>query len=272
MEFNKYIGIYPTSGAVQSAIDEGQLHKPYIAIVQDGNYIDWNTYNNISTYSAMPLTIEITSGDSITWKRNGLSGFDYLSAPARTIEYSINEGEWNTITSNYNGVSFNVSSGDIIRFRGNSTTYGQINGRYGNTLIVNGYFKVYGNIASFFTPIDFINVNTIPGDAFIPFLFNNNTGLTDVIDLSFGNNDIGGLPKSYFFKSLFEGCSNLSFIKISTNFHYETSEGYLGRTYGENWVENVFPTGTFIKHPNMTSWSRGTSGIPEGWTVIDADL
>ncbi len=37
------------------------------------------------------------------------------------------------------------------------------------------------------------------------------------------------------------------------------------------WVYNVSPTGTFVKHPDAV-WPTGPSGIPEGWTVIDADV
>lgn len=33
------------------------------------------------------------------------------------------------------------------------------------------------------------------------------------------------------------------------------------------WVSNVAPTGTFVKHTNMTSLPTGISGIPSGWTV-----
>jgi hypothetical protein len=34
-----------------------------------------------------------------------------------------------------------------------------------------------------------------------------------------------------------------------------------------NWVSNVSSSGTFIKHPDMTSLPIGESGIPEGWEV-----
>ena len=36
-----------------------------------------------------------------------------------------------------------------------------------------------------------------------------------------------------------------------------------------HWVVGVAPTGTFTKSPEMTSLTTGTSGIPEGWTVVD---
>lgn len=28
-------------------------------------------------------------------------------------------------------------------------------------------------------------------------------------------------------------------------------------------------TGTFVKNPNMTSWTTGVNGIPRGWTVVN---
>jgi hypothetical protein len=37
-----------------------------------------------------------------------------------------------------------------------------------------------------------------------------------------------------------------------------------------NWVSNVASTGTFVKHPNMTTLPTGTNGIPSGWTVVNA--
>ena len=39
----------------------------------------------------------------------------------------------------------------------------------------------------------------------------------------------------------------------------------------KDWVYGVSPTGTFVKHPDMTSLPTGTSGIRYGWTVIDYD-
>jgi hypothetical protein len=37
-----------------------------------------------------------------------------------------------------------------------------------------------------------------------------------------------------------------------------------------NWVSSVSSTGTFVKSPEMTSLPTGESGIPSGWTVVDA--
>ena len=46
-----------------------------------------------------------------------------------------------------------------------------------------------------------------------------------------------------------------------------TSTGITNNT--TDWVSGVPSTGTFVKNPDA-SWPTGTSGIPSGWTVVDA--
>ena len=62
---------------------------------------------------------------------------------------------------------------------------------------------------------------------------------------------------------MFGGCTSLNYIKCLA-----TDISATNCTY--NWVNGVAPTGTFVKNPNMTSWTTGDSGIPSGWTVQDA--
>lgn len=38
-----------------------------------------------------------------------------------------------------------------------------------------------------------------------------------------------------------------------------------------SWVENVSPTGTFIKNSTAEWDVTGNNGIPSGWTVIEAN-
>ena len=65
------------------------------------------------------------------------------------------------------------------------------------------------------------------------------------------------------YSGMFGGCTNLNYIKCLA-----TDISAFNCT--KNWVSGVASTGTFVKNPNMTSWTEGTNGIPEGWTVIDA--
>lgn len=64
------------------------------------------------------------------------------------------------------------------------------------------------------------------------------------------------------YEHMFEGCKNLNNITmLATDI---SASGCLSV-----WVYGVSTTGTFVKHPNMTTLPTGTSGIPEGWTVVD---
>jgi hypothetical protein len=66
------------------------------------------------------------------------------------------------------------------------------------------------------------------------------------------------------YKNMFNGCTNLNYIKCLA------TKVISGST--DSWVNGVPSTGTFIKHPSMRIWTTGTSGIPSGWTVVDAEL
>ena len=67
---------------------------------------------------------------------------------------------------------------------------------------------------------------------------------------------------SYSYSGMFSGCTALNYVVCEV-----TS---LGQNSTYNWMDGVAQTGTFIKNPNMNSWSSGVDGIPIGWTVQDA--
>ena len=61
---------------------------------------------------------------------------------------------------------------------------------------------------------------------------------------------------------MFVGCTNLSHITMLAT-DIQTDDCLF------NWVVGVSTSGTFVKHPDMTSLPTGIHGIPEGWTVED---
>ena len=91
------------------------------------------------------------------------------------------------------------------------------------------------------------------------------------------------------YKSMFEGCTSLTtapalpattliFLCYGNMFHNCAKINYIkclatdisARNCTSNWVSGVASTGTFVKSPDMNDWTEGASGIPTGWTVIDA--
>jgi hypothetical protein len=67
---------------------------------------------------------------------------------------------------------------------------------------------------------------------------------------------------NYCYGFMFYGCSKLNYIKMLAT--YISATNCLS-----NWVNGVASTGTFVKHPSMTTLPTGTNGIPEGWTVVN---
>ena len=66
----------------------------------------------------------------------------------------------------------------------------------------------------------------------------------------------------YCYSSMFSGCSKLNYIKM-------LAINISAVNCLTNWTSGVASSGTFVKHPDMTTLSSGTSGIPKGWTVVD---
>ena len=67
------------------------------------------------------------------------------------------------------------------------------------------------------------------------------------------------------YQYMFNGCSKLNYIKCLA-----TDKSAFNCTY--NWVNGVASTGTFYKNSNISTstWGRGASGIPSGWSVYSA--
>jgi hypothetical protein len=93
-----------------------------------------------SEYAGQYLTFEITEGGTLGWK---VTSSDF----AKTIEYSINGRNWTRLTSTTNGATFNVSKGDVVRFRGNNARYATGSFTY-NRFTSTCKFNVKGNIMS----------------------------------------------------------------------------------------------------------------------------
>lgn len=281
MKFDNYMGKFASSGDVQTAVDNGDLVKPYVALVEDGNYIDWNTKKPNPKYRY--LTFELLEDCSVRF--NSQEG---------DMEVKINDGEWGTDFSI--GVSKPYNKGTKFEFRKNGTGCK-------NFFNIFGKFKTYGNIMSLISKENFLNITTVGDKAFERF-FAGSTGLTDASELilpattlsnncysnmfqdctslttapelpatTLGQNCYKGmftrctslitapeLPATTLvnacYQQMFQNCSNLNYIKcLATS---------LTGTYG--WVNGVASTGTFIKAAGV-SWSTGISGIPDGWTV-----
>ena len=91
-------------------------------------------------YSQDYLTFKILSAGTVCWKAFG--------SLAKTIEYSINNGAWTSITSTAAGTTFSVAKDDVVRFRGSNTAYATSKSAYSGFEGGTASFDVEGNIMS----------------------------------------------------------------------------------------------------------------------------
>ena len=70
------------------------------------------------------------------------------------------------------------------------------------------------------------------------------------------------------YQSMFGGCSWLNEVHCNMPSSYSSST--IEKTYAYSWLKNVSSTGTFYTNADA-NWSTGSvSGIPEGWTRVNA--
>lgn len=280
----KYINTFANETAIQNALKDGSLNKPYIAYNQNTSTVDYNSKS--VDYSLEYLTLEITSAGTI-------------NVPTGTT-YSIDGGEWENT-----GTTLTVNGGETIKFKGNNRDY--YNSSFSGST---AGFNVEGNIMSMIYGDNFIGQTSFSGSTYIfRSFFQNCTGLTSAENLIlpattlvqscyiFMFQDCTSLvnaPKlpateleNYCYSAMFRHCTNLVTAPdlpatiLARNCYYRMFYDCFKLNYIKclatdisatdclhQWVDYVGSSGTFVKKAGV-SWPIGGSGIPSGWTVVE---
>lgn len=201
--------------------------------------------------------------------------------PNHTLEYSTDKINWSAfVTSPTGWTSIRLANiGDEVYVRGKLTanagisSYTQFNIRYGKV-------AAYGNCNAIWNYEDLNAPLLYDGCGYC--LFQNCLALTKAPKLpattltnscyqSMFDNcpaliNVPELPATKLvtacYANMFMDCTSLQEITcLATDISADKCL--------TGWVIRVSPTGTFYKDPSLTSWPTGTSGIPEGWTVLD---
>lgn len=301
----RHIGFYNSGDAVQTAIDEQELGKPYVVYLRDEHRLDWNSKSPTPAPLERYLTFEVIGDGYINWVTSN-------TAITKTIEYSKDNGNsWNKITSTTGGTQIPVVSGDTVLFRGNNAS-GYSSGNYkvgfGGTTCS---FNLKGNIMSLFNPDPavFSLMTSLAGTQGVPNFFAS-SNVVDASDLLlpatvltnncyssmfYGCSNLISAPKlpatvlaNNCYNFMFSRCTNLTIAPdlpatiLTINCYQQMFARCSNLNYikclatdmsasncTQYWFDRTPATGTFVKHPDAT-WSSGTSGIPTGWTVEDA--
>lgn len=261
-------------------------------------------YNPEEDYYKEYLTFDVTSGGSIFWATSG-------SVPSKTIEYSINNGTWQTITSSSNPQAISVETGDKVRFRGLNSTYAVDNsncvGFHGSTAV----FNVEGNAMSLVYSDNFVNNDSLVGTYNFKSLFQGScvasaenlvlptTALTPycyrgMFAFCSGMTVGPELPATSLasgcYRYMFEECRQLNsapelpatvlvedcynhmfYLCERLNYIKCLASPVTTSAMTDTWVSGVAKKGTFVKDANAT-WLIGVNGIPTGWVIVDEGL
>lgn len=196
----RYINSFATENDILTALENGELLKPYVAYIEDVDRIDWNS-KEIVDYTTEYLTFNILSAGTINWTASNTD-------VTKTIDYKLNSGEWVSITSTTTGAKINVNTGDKIQFRGNNAAYG-IGGFEPKSSTFSGStagFEVEGNIMSLINSTDFSTLTTLDSSYTFVNLFINCTGLTSAENVVLPANTLA----SSCYKNMFYNCTSLT--------------------------------------------------------------
>lgn len=274
-------------------------------------------YSPVHHYENDYLTFRVRTAGKLYWRANG--------GLTRSIDYSLNDSAWATITSAATPPTITVAANDVIRFRANNSSYATSKSAYSGfghgQAGTDGQatydsdaaeLDIEGNIMSLIYGDNFVGQTTFNGGTYnfcslfkklkvvsaenliLPALtlreycyramFSWCTYLVEAPQLPATTLAKGvywymfeqcaittapDLPAETLvaecYGNMFTSCSNLNFIKCMANAGFSTDKC---RQY---WVKGVSSSGTFVKDSGVTvvTWTRTTSGIPEGWQVYD---
>lgn len=230
------------------------------------NGAPWNTI--YSSTAGTPINVE--AGDEVRVKANGIEGsvmVDMRSTfKGSTCHFNL-RGNIASMVDEDNYQNLTVLNKDKSRV---SNLFQGTNVVDASKLILP--FTVFRNNSAYY--MLFAGCNKLISAPEIPAaVFEDDQSPTDAIYNSMFQNctSLTRAPKlptrtlcSYCYKNMFNGCTNLNYVECLA----DTTTGYSALN---NWLNGVASTGTFVKHPDAV-WTTGTSGIPDGWTVIDADI
>lgn len=277
---NRFLGKFATASDVASALENGELNNPYVAYIVSADTIDYNGQvpDPKAPYRDMPLTIEMLSAGTVT--------IDFSSGNDN-LKYKVNNAEWVKFDYHNNPIEIEAVAGDKIQVASSGNTYKTMEELHFG---IQNPCNVYGNIMSLLDENNYPTMDTLDENEYGHFqnVFSGSTGIIsaeylilpvtslteycyqamfkDCTSLTIAPDLLATVAiRGYGYYEMFNGCTSLNYIKcLLTNpddeqFHYPV-------TY--EWLSNASSTGTFVKKSGV-NWSTGTSGIPEGWTVIE---
>ena len=263
-------------------------------------------YSHTHDYSQDYLTLNVLTGGTIVWKCVG------STTSAKTISYSVDNGQnWSAITSTSAGVPISVNAGNKVLIKGTNPAYSKDKNNYSGFEGGKAKYDIEGNIMSLIGGDNFTGITAFTKNFAFCSLFKLSNAISaknmilPVLTLREASYramfskapylvEAPALPATTLAKDcywyMFEECPITNAPELPATTLVQGCYGYMFTKCGSlnyikcmatdisasactiSWVNAVAATGTFVKESTMTSWTRGTSGIPNGWTIYNDEM
>lgn len=138
------------------------------------------TFNESETVKAIAYATNYTPSDVVTWPHDysqdyltfrvltgGTIGWKAYEGLTKTIQYSINDGDWTVWTSTSDGATISVQAGNLVRLRGTAYPYATSKDAYSGFEGGTATYEIEGNIHSLIYGDDFAGNNTMPDNTYM---------------------------------------------------------------------------------------------------------
>lgn len=245
-------------------------------------------WTNATFASGSGFTISVVSGDTLQFRGNNDSYYEfdgwnlgYHSWFDSTAHFNAKGNIMSLINYNFDTLVDFFETNCFYRLFRNCTKLTNVENLLlpATGLTENCYYGMFDGCS--FTKTPELPATILANGCYEAMFFNcvNLTSVTTLPSLTLANN-------CYY--SMFEGCYSLILapelpaLMLANDCYYHMFRNcyLIGRVKclatdisasgcTENWLEGVPQTGTFIT-PSSTNWTTGASGIPSGWTRVNA--
>lgn len=202
----KYIGTYPNTTAIETAVDGGELSTPYVALAEDTKTVHYGAYEPTNDY----FKLRNVSNNVGTFT---IKLVKHPNQP--NLKYSFDGENWENVTFANNLFSVSVNPKKYVCFKGNNV-YG-LNGNNYNAITfmkMDVPHNVEGKLTTLLSEDNYGQITTIPRYGFkslFGYYDDHNTNLISAAKLSFDNiTTIEGDSNGGGCKGMFSGCSALT--------------------------------------------------------------
>ena len=246
-------------------------HEPWVSLtIEDGGV----NYNRRAAGRA--LRMDTLSAGTLYWKVTGAG--DVPVDMARTISYSINGGEWVSVTSGPSPAGIPLAAGDVIAFSGDALYYawsGETAGeRAWNSFSGDSSLRVTvaGNAMSLLGPGDYAKATDIPADCALMGLFRDFTGLVGASGMLLPATGLTLGCYAY----MFAGCSSLTgatpYLPATVMARSCYRSMYEGCSSLVSADVTPFPSGKVLAEKCFSTMFRGCSSLTDTMELPETTL